>query len=360
MRDRRIPRTDRTEQTVVVSQPVTFLPPPRSQMGFPARSLTPGLVMSVAGVAIATVLHQFVGSIGILTWAVALGVLAANLNLLPASAEPGIQVATKRLLRVGVALLGLSVSLGAIVSLGLPMIALVVGTLGITFLGTVFLGLKLGLGRPQSVLLGTGFAICGASAIAAVQANADADEDDVAFAIGMVTIFGSLAMIALPLLQAPLGLDGRQLGIWAGASVHEVGQVIAAAGPAGETAVAIAITVKLTRVLLLCPIVAGIGLSRRRSNASVASETRRPPMVPIFVLGFLACVLVRSTGILPDIALTVAGHAQTIALGAALFGLGTAVKIRQLANSAGPGLAVGAVSTIIVGAVSLIGVLSFG
>lgn len=340
---------------------VSLAPRPLTQEGLPSRSVTPGLVASFVGVGVAMCLHQMVGSVGVLTWAVALGAISANLNLLPTSVEPGIRLAVKKLLRVGVVLLGLSVSLGAVAALGLPMIALVVGTLALTLLGTVGLGLRAGLGRPRSLLLGTGFAICGASAIAAAQHNADADEDDVASAIGMVTIFGTLSMVAVPLLQVPLGLDDRQLGIWAGASVHEVGQVVAAAGPAGQTAVAIAITVKLTRVLLLAPVVAGISLCRRRSaSGGVNSEIRRPPLVPFFVVGFLACVLVRSSGFLPDAALAVAAHAQTIALGAALFGLGSAVKIRQIASSAGPALAVGAVSTVIVATVSLVGVLIVG
>ena len=345
----------------MVPQSVSMVPPPLPQADAPVRSLTPGLVASLAGVAAAMLLHQLVGSVGVLTWAVALGALAANLKLLPASVDPGLKVAVKKLLRAGVVLLGFSVSLGAVASLGIPVIALVVGTLVATLLGTLALGLKTGLGRPQSLLLGTGFAICGASAIAAVQHNADADGDDVATAVAMVTIFGTVAMVAVPLLQAPLDLDSRQLGIWAGASVHEVGQVIAAAGPAGQTAVAIAITVKLTRVLLLAPVVAAISISRvPHDTTAVDTGVRRPPLVPVFVLGFLACVLVRSAGVLPDVALTVIGHGQTIALGAALFGLGTAVRVRELAGSARPALVVGAVSTVIVAATSLAGVLLLG
>ena len=92
--------------------------------------------------------------------------------------------------------------------------ALVVGALLTTLLGTMWLGRKAGLGNPRSLLLGTGFAICGASAIAAMQQNADADEDDVAASIGMVTIFGTLAMVGVPLPQASLDLNERQLGIW--------------------------------------------------------------------------------------------------------------------------------------------------
>jgi uncharacterized integral membrane protein (TIGR00698 family) len=363
MPNRWLPPARSGDQTAVVTQsvPAPVLAPHVRPTGGQVRSLTPGLVVSAAGVTAAMLLHQLVGSVGVLTWAVGLGVLVANLDLLPASVEPGIRAVVKKLLRLGVVLLGFSVSLGAVASLGLPVIVLVVGTLLTTLLGTLWLGLRAGLGKPRSLLLGTGFAICGASAVAGVQHNAGADEDDVASAIGMVTVFGTLAMIAVPLLQAPLGLDDRQLGMWAGASIHEVGQVIAAAGPAGQTAVAIAITIKLTRVLLLGPVVAGVSFSMRRNAITESTpELGRPPMVPVFVLGFLACVLVRSAGVLPDLALTVIGHVATVALGAALFGLGTAVRVRQLASSAGPALAVGAVSTLLVGTISLAGVLILG
>jgi uncharacterized integral membrane protein (TIGR00698 family) len=327
----------------------------------PARSTAPGLLASVVGVAIAVLLHHFVGSVGVLTFAVTVGAMAANLGLLPSSTDPGLKLAVKKLLRVGVVLLGFSVSLAAVASLGLPVIALVTGTLLATLLGTMWLGTRTGLGQPQSLLLATGFAICGASAIAAMQHNADGDEDDVATSVAMVTIYGTLAMIAVPLLQEPLGLGDRQLGIWAGASVHEVGQVIAAAGPAGQTALAIAVTVKLTRVLMLGPVVAAVSFRNRISGGSAPELAgQRPPLVPAFVLGFLLCVLVRSTGILPEAGLAVIGHAQTLILGAALFGLGTAVRLGTLTKAAGPALVVGAVSTVIVATVSLAGVLMIG
>jgi uncharacterized integral membrane protein (TIGR00698 family) len=318
--------------------------------------LLPGLAVTAAGVVGALAAHRLLDQIGVLTWSVILGALAANLNLLPAVTGPGLRVATKKLLRVGVVLLGFSLSLVSISSLGFPVIALVVSTLFCTLLITCWLGLRMGIGRPRSLLIATGFAICGASAIAAMEENAEADEDDVAVAIAMVTICGTIAMVAVPLLQGTLGLTDTQLGIWAGASVHEVGQVVAAAGPAGATAVAIAIVVKLTRVLLLAPVVAGVSVLRRRRPGGTAGA-KRPPIVPLFVLGFLACVLLRSTGVIPSSALGIIAHVQTVALSAALFGLGTGVHLRSLLRSGGPALLLGALSTIVVACVSLAGVL---
>lgn len=361
MRNDGLPANAPAVETGSVSQNALQQLTPPQAVGAPRPSVVPGVVLSVAGVLIALLAHSVVGAIGVLTWSVTIGAAAANLGLLPSSTGPGLRLAVKKLLRIGVVLLGFSVSLGAVASLGLPVIALVTGTLLTTFLGTMWLGTRAGIGRPQSLLLATGFAICGASAIAAMRHNADGDEEDVATSVAMVTIYGTLAMVAVPLLQVPLGLDDRQLGVWAGASVHEVGQVIAAAGPAGQAAMAIAITVKLTRVLMLGPVVAAVSYRRRRSGDPAArTECRRTPLVPAFVLGFLACVLIRSSGVVPDAALTVLGHLQTLTLGAALFGLGTAVRLRALAGSAGPALLVGAVSTAIVAAVSLAGVLTIG
>ncbi|HET7327413.1 MAG TPA: putative sulfate exporter family transporter [Nocardioidaceae bacterium] len=324
-----------------------------------SRHLVAGLLACAVGVAGALGLHELVEGVGVLTWSVLLGALVANVNALPSRVQPGLRTVVGKLLRVGVVLLGFSLSLVSIADLGLPVIGLVVTTLLATLLVTTWAGLRIGLGRPRSLLIGTGFAICGASAIAAMKESAEADEDDVATAITMVTICGTVAMVAVPLLQAPFALTDQQLGVWAGASVHEVGQVVAAAGPAGATAVAVAAVVKLTRVLLLAPVVAGVGLLRHRSASAADHEadSRRPPIVPLFVLGFLVCVCLRSLNVVPVEVLDAIEHVQTVALGAALFGLGTAVRLRSLVHAGGLALALGAVSTLVVAGLSLAGVL---
>lgn len=325
----------------------------------PMPSWMPGLLVAATGVIIALVAHRFMGQIGALTWAVLLGALAANLGVLPERTKPGLKLITKKLLRVGVVLLGFSLSLVSIVALGAPVIALVIVTLFSTLITTTWLGMRMHLGRPRSLLIATGFAICGASAIAAMEENAEADDDDVAVAIAMVTICGTIAMIALPFLQGPLGLTDTQYGAWAGASVHEVGQVVAAANPAGAIAVSVAIVVKLTRVLLLAPVVAGVSVDRRRRHRNEhgeATDAKLPPFIPIFVVGFLACVLVRTTGAVPESFLSVISTAQTVTLGAALFGMGTGVHLKSLVRSSGSAFALATVSTLVVASISLLGV----
>lgn len=319
----------------------------------------PGLVVTAAAAGIALVLSNTVPAIGTLTWAVVLGIAARNLRLLPPITDAGMRIATKRLLRIGVVLLGFSLSLGAIATLGVPLLMTVLVTVGAAFVMTLWVGVLLGLGERRSLLIATGFSICGASAIAAMQDNAQADDEDVAAAVGMVTVYGTAAMVVLPLLQPLLALSQSEFGAWAGASVHEVGQVIAAASPVGQTALAVAVVVKLTRVLLLAPTVVTVSVIRRRRlrAAAVASnDPRLPPMIPVFVLGFLGCVMLRTAGVVPLSALDTLSYLQTIALSAALFGLGAGVEIRKIFQGSASMLLLSMISTVAIAVIALLGV----
>lgn len=338
------------------------VPAPEAEAGSPSHprgsaDLSAVLALGL-GLAGAFVGHALVPGVGVLTWAVGLGVVAANTGLLPASSTACLSWTTRRLLRVGVVLLGFSISLASVVALGVPVVALTAGTLVATLLFTIWLARRMGVGHSRSLVLGAGFAICGASAIAAMERTADADDEDVTAAIAMVTLWGTVAMIALPALQAPLGLSDRDFGIWAGASVQEVGQVVAAASPAGAAALAVAVVVKLTRVLLLAPVVAAVSAGRRlRADApSPVGGVRRPPLVPLFVIGFVACAVLRTLGLVPEVMLGPIAQIQIGALGAALFGMGASVRLGSLVRGSGPLMLTSALATLFVLGVSLVGV----
>jgi uncharacterized integral membrane protein (TIGR00698 family) len=349
-------------ESPVVDTAVDGVPATEEPTSKPAARRTPwvGLLAAALGLGGAMLAHRFVPAIGVLTWAVALGMVAGNTGMLRGAAKQGLNLVTKRLLRIGIVLLGFSVSFGAIAALGLGTIGLTVVTLVTTLLVTTWMGNRAKLGPARALLIGTGFAICGASAIAAMEDTAGADEEDVTVGIAMVTLFGTLAMVLLPLLAGPLGLSDVQFGIWAGASIQEVGQVVAAAGAGGAAVVAVAVVVKLTRVLLLAPVVAAVSVRRRMARPDRETSGKRPAIVPLFVLGFLACVALRSTGMVPSGVLAVLAQLQVAALGAALFGMGASVKIGSLFRRSGPVLVVAALSTLLVAGVSLAGVLLLG
>lgn len=314
----------------------------------------PGFGIVVAGVAAAYGVHLLVPALSALAIAVLLGALARNSGLLRPRALPGAGLATKKLLRVGVVLLGLQLAAGQILRLDPGVLVVVLLTVTVTFAGTLLFGRLFGVGKGSTLLVATGFSICGASAAAAMDAVSDSEEDDLATAVALVTIFGSAAILLLPLLQAPLGLDAEAFGVWSGASVHEVAQVVATASAAGPAALAVATVVKLTRVVLLAPLIAGYSIARRRKQPGTPhGPGKRPPLVPLFVLGFLAMVAVRSTGLLPAPVLDGAEVLTTLLLAGALFGLGTSVHLPGLIRTGGRSLALGAASTALAAAVSL-------
>jgi uncharacterized integral membrane protein (TIGR00698 family) len=306
--------------------------------------LVPGLAVVACGVAVAFLLNQLLPAVSTLTGAVLLGALAGNLGLIRPGFAPGIGLAGRRLLRVGVALLGLRLALGDVFALGPGLLALIVITVAVTFVGTRRLGRVLGLGDGLSLLIATGFSICGASAVVAMNGVREQDEQDVAKALGLVTLCGSIAMLVLPALQGSLRLPANSYGIWAGASVHEVAQVVAAAAPVGG-ALTIAVAVKLTRVVLLAPLLAMVSFAERRK---ATTTTNRPPIIPLFVAMFLLMAVVRSLDVLPSAVLGGAQLLDGLLLTAAMFALGTAVRLRPLLRSGLPVTLLGLLSTVLI------------
>ncbi|MFD8785836.1 YeiH family protein [Kitasatospora sp. NPDC059599] len=348
------------------------------------RGDAPGLLLAALGVAAALGVHAVVPAVPKLTAAVVLGMAAAHLpGLRPVVrgiARPGLSTAGKRLMRAGIVLLGLKLSLGDVLGLGWATVVMVLAVVAATFAGTLWLGRRLGLPGDQSLLVATGYSICGASAIGAVSQAAGSEEEDVAASVALVTLCGTLAIAVLPLLQHPLGLGEVEFGRWVGASVHDVGQVVATAQTGGAGALREAVLVKLMRVMLLAPLVAGVAVVARRNlraaraagaagtepgtaaGADAAAENpvktgSRPPIVPLFVAGFLAMIVLRTTGVLPEQALGLAGDAQELLLAAALFGLGSAVHLPTMMRTGGRIALLGLGSWVVVAGVSYAGVL---
>ena len=301
--------------------------------------------------------HWLVPQVGLLTWGICLGTLVGNIGVLPRIGARHLALFSKILLQVGIVLLGFAASFASITALGLPLIAVIAGSVVSTLLFTTWLGTRLGLSPARSLLLGTAFATSGASAIAATRDTARADDEDVAAAAAMVILFGTVTVVLLPLLAGPLGLSDVQFGAWAGAGIHDVGQVLLAATPAGAAVAAIAVSVKLTRIVLLAPVVAVLSLiQRRRTPAPPLGRVRTRPM-PLFILGFLACLALRSTGLVPEPLLDQITHLQLAALGAAVFGVGCSISLSGVFTKGAAVMVVSAASTLFIAAVTLAGVL---
>lgn len=317
--------------------------------------LAPGLALSAAGVAASLGIGALVPTVSALLIAIVLGMLLRNLVPIPAAVEPGLAFAAKKLLRLGVVFLGLQLVLGDILGLGAGMIVVVVLIVAVGIGATLLIGRWMGISLTQRLLIACGFSICGASAVAAVDGVIESEDDEeVVTAVAMVVLFGTLMIPLVPLASGALGLSAQDAGLWAGGSIHEVAQVVAAGGIIGGGALGVAVIVKLARVLMLAPVMAVISAVRRRQMNE--SGGKRPPLMPLFVLGFIVMVAIRSLGILPAGVLDAASVIQTALLSAAMFALGAGVRIKSLIKVGPKPFALAACSTVVVAAVAFAGV----
>lgn len=212
--------------------------------------------------------------------------------------NPGIVFSAKKILRFGVALLGLRLTLGDVVSLGLPTLALVIAGITLTMTVGVMIARSLGLKSDFAVLCAGAVAICGASAALAVSAvlpQHEASERQTILTVIGVTALSTVAMVAYPPLASWLGFDDITAGVFVGATIHDVAQVVGAGYTISDAAGQTATLVKLMRVACLIPVVAVIAYVFRRQTAGEG----KTPALPFFLIGFVLLMLLNSTGLIP-------------------------------------------------------------
>ena len=348
-------------------------------------SLLPGLAVAAVATAVAWPISMLAPVLSPLLVAIVLGILLGNLvPNLPEAFMPGLNFAAKPLLRLGIVALGAQVVLGDILDLGWLVLVLAAVIVAAGIVSALALAGPLKVDRPLAVLIGSGFGICGAAAVAGVESTLKSKKEDVAAAIGLVVLFGTLMIAIVPGLSTALGLSPETAGMWGGAATHEVAQVVAIGGIIGPAALEIAVLVKLARVIMLAPTVAVFSYAVRRSEDKALATTgteaaagragaaagsapaatkqapaqgKRPPIVPLFVVGFLIMAALRTFGLLPEFAVTGLSWIQTVCLAMAMFALGRGVQWRSLRNLGARPIALAALVTIIVGLIALGGAL---
>lgn len=318
------------------------------------KGLALGTMIAVGGLTIWLV--GLVPGLSALLVAILIGAVISNLRLLPSNAGPAIAWGSKKLLRIGIVFLGFKLSLMSLGAIGFSGIALLILTVMITFSGTLLVGRLLGVPKVTKMLIATGFSICGASAVAAMSSVVDPEgkhEEETAQAVALVTIYGTVLMFAIPPLATALQLTDMQAGVWIGASVHEVAQVVAAGGMVSAGALALATVAKLGRVVLLAPLISLWSIIESRSGAVGLDAAKKPPIMPLFVAGFLAAVLLRTFAPIPGPLLGGFDFVANLLLAAAMLGLGFGVNIQKMIATGWKPLVLGALSTLIAVLVSI-------
>ncbi|WP_117191661.1 YeiH family protein [Rhizobium terrae] len=301
----------------------------------------PGLTLTAAIALTAFAIRNFTGwmTLSPLIMSIIIGMLIRNTLSVPAAAEPGIGLSLKRILRLGIVLLGLQVTATQILSLGGSGLAMVALTLVATFMAIRIAGRMMGVDRALTDLIAAGTSVCGASAVIAANTVVRGKQEHVAYAVACVTLCGSLSMLAYPLLSTPLGLDARAYGLWTGATIHEVAQVVAASFQGGDVAGQFGTISKLARVVMLAPLIMTLALAMRSSSDGAA---RASAPMPWFVLGFVGMMLVNSAVAIPPDASKGLATLTNFLLSMALAAMGLQANIGKLKAEGWRPLALGA------------------
>jgi uncharacterized integral membrane protein (TIGR00698 family) len=295
--------------------------------------VAPGLAVAATVAVAAMFLSEHYGASAML-FALLLGM---SLNFLSEEGRcvAGIKLGSKAVLRTGVALLGLRISAGQIADLGLTTVLIVIACVILTIGLGVLLARACSLSVRFGVLTAGAVAICGASAamaIAAVLPRHAMSERDTSLTVIGVTALSTLAMILYPVIAVELGLDFHEAGVFLGATIHDVAQVVGAGYGVSKETGDTATIVKLLRVAMLLPVVVVISLVTRRSYASSSGiGEKKAPLVPWFAVAFALLVGVNSTGWVPPAASALSGELSRWCLVTAIAAIGMSTSLKQLA-----------------------------
>jgi len=304
-------------------------------------------------VALAYGISQLQGAISPLFISLLFGLALVNTGLWGDGGREAANFAAKRCMRLGVVLLGFQISIDKFIEVGPKGLLAVVIIVTTVFLGLRYAAMKSGSSESFSTLIAGGFAICGATAIAAISSTRKSEERDVSYAVALVALCGTLSVFVIPPLANLLSLSDVTAGAWIGAAVHDVGQVIATASLMGPTALDSAVIVKLTRVVLLIPLI--LLLSYKTSEKkSLKGAT------PVFVIGFVACALIVNALALPESAINVGKESSKIFLSLGLLGMGLSVKWASIKALGAKPLVLGLLAWVTCGGFALAVITSVG
>jgi uncharacterized integral membrane protein (TIGR00698 family) len=343
-------------------------------------AVLPGLILALILAFAGQYLSKFIGidlmglpksPVSAIMMAIILGIIIRNTISLPATFQPGIRFGLVRVLRLGIVLLGIRLSLGEVGAIGLQALPVIFGVVASALIIVTYFSKKLGLSAKLGTLLAVGTSICGATAIVATAPTIAAKDDEVAYSVACITLFGVVAMLVYPFAAHWFfGDDVFASGLFMGTSVHETAQV-AGAGLVYQQyygdpqALDVATVTKLVRNLGMLLIIPLMAVLYHRNSSDGTEAPKWYTMIPLFVVGFACMSLIRTVGDMGDLAFgfispehwnAIVKHTKDIAeicLAVAMAAVGLGTSIKGLRDIGMKPLAMGLFSALLVGGVSV-------
>lgn len=343
--------------------------------------VVPGILLALALAFLGQYLSVFIGidlmglpksPVSAIMMAILLGILVANVISLPDLFQPGIRFGLVQILRIGIVLLGIRLSLAEAGAIGLKSLPIILGAVVSALLLVTYFGKKMGLSGRLGTLIAVGTSICGATAIVATAPAVRAKDDEVSYAIACITLFGVVAMLVYPFIGFWIfNGDPIAAGLFLGTSVHETAQV-AGAGLVYQQfydspqALDVATVTKLVRNLGMLIVIPVMAIIYVRTEAEAAVAPKWYTMIPLFVVGFAVMSLLRTIGDTGEMAfgiltqdqwgwlVSTTKHVAETCLAVAMAAVGLGTSIRGLHAIGLRPLAVGLFSAILVGGVAIV------
>lgn len=290
--------------------------------------------------------------VGALLIVIVLGMLWRSVLPVANVLQPGIKFAQRPILRAAVAGLGFKLSLVEISKIGLSAFAVVVVGTGVSLFVGYWIARRLGIGEKLAALLSVGTSVCGASAIVAADSVLEAERAEPAYALGIITLFGTIGILVYPQIWLSLGMNEFQYGVWNGASLHEMAQVVAAGDAVSELATSVATTAKLERILLLAPIVFLLAVWMRKRGLHAGQA--KAPLAPWFLVLFVVFAAINSTGWLSKSWIDVLQKIDLWLLCVGMAGVGLQAGFKELRGAGWRPLLAGALQWVLIAAVALV------
>lgn len=328
----------------------------------PAVLFAAGILITLVIALAAKFLSQlpFLSIMGSLVIAILIGIAWRAAIGLPESVAPGVTFSSKKLLRVGIILLGMRLNLVEIYEAGWSVFTIAVLNLTFAFIAVYMISRWMGVDKKLGVLTAGGTAICGAAAIVAIAPQVKAKDNETAVGVATIAVLGTLFTLVYTFFYSLFDLSQSGFGIFAGGTLHEIAHVVAAAAAGGDDAVDIAVIVKLTRVALLVPVVLIIGYLFRKKDQETTQSSFSWSTVPWFIVGFLVVSGINSLGIIPEIAADQIVNVAYLLLAMAMAGIGLGVDIGTFRRIGFKSFSAGLIGSVLLAVFGFVLVSAFG
>ncbi len=321
------------------------------------RILVPGLSLTAIIALISILINTSFPELSSVLIAVLIGLILNNTIKISEMYSPGIGYSGNKLLKLGIILLGIRLSFFEILGLGGTALIIIITCIILALTLVIKLSQKFQVPPRLATLIAIGTAICGNSAIVAASPVIKAKDEEVAFAVGTITIFGLSAIVLYPIIGGALALTDSQFGVWAGTAINDTAQVVAAGFTFSQESGEVATVVKLTRNIFIAPVILLFSYISAKESSQKADKVNLVEIFPWFVLGFLLVALIRTTGILPEFIISTISFMSNFLIVMALAGIGLGIRFSSMRGLGLKALFTGLFAAVIMGASSLIFVI---